>query len=228
MTHDLRHCNLPPNPDRIDVRLPQKSQDMLFVHPDELTSAIEQVAHQLEDKGFQIQHLRIASSNLDEDPEDDPGSISWIYNHLLSSLPSQGLTAQQIRTKERLMRETAVNIGLSNIGVLKSDHTTETIEPLRSLRRFIHIDPEVSLSDAASQLLGKWDEPNHIETAQTEVNVRKRRRVQLPASQQEVVVLDTPRMTRSRAMMEQMTLSQPERGRHGGRNLRPKTRRSGF
>ena len=227
MTRDLRHCNPLPNPDRIDVRLPQKSQDMLFIHPDELTSAIEQVAHQLEDKGFQIRHLRIASSNLDEDPEDDPGSISWIYNHLLSSLPSQGLTAQQIRTKEQLMRETAINIGLSNIGVLKSDHTTET-EPLHTLRQFIHIDPEVSLSDAARQLLGKWDEPKHTESPQNEVNVRKRRRVQLPASQQEVTVLDTPRLTRSRAMMEQMTLSQPERGRHGARNLRPKTRRSGF
>jgi hypothetical protein len=201
---------------------------MLSIHPDTLTSTIEQIAHQLEDEGSQIRHLHTTSSSLDDDPEDDPGSISWIYNSLLSRLPPHGLTAQDIRIKEQLIRETAVDIGLSNIGILKSTQTTENTDPLNTLKRFLHVDPEVSLSDAAKHLLGKWDEPGYIDLSQkVDVNIQKRRRVQLPASQEEVVVLDTPRVTRQREMA-QMTMSQPERGRHGIRNLRPKPRRSGF
>ena len=213
-------------------RLPQKSPSMLSIHPDTLTSTIEQIAHQLEENGMQIRHLNVLSPHLNDDPEDDPGSISWIYNSLLLSLPSSGLTANDIKTKEQMFRETAIDMGLSNIGVVKSNPITDDIVPLSHLKRFLRVDPAVSLSDAAKYLLDKWDETSHIQQRQTEITQRqKRKRVQLPASQQEtVVVQDTPpRVTRAREMAQMMTMSQPERGRHGVRNLRPRTtRRSGF
>jgi RNA polymerase I-specific transcription-initiation factor len=206
-------------------RLHTKSPDMIFMNLDALASTIEQIAHQVQENGMNIRHLQVPTTP-DEDPEDDTGSISWIYNSLLSTFPSKGLTTNEIRRKVQSIRETAIDVGLSNIGVLKSDFSpADNNESLHNLGKFIHIDTPIPLSDAAKYLLNKWDEPAHPVQAQL-VNVPKRRRVRLPASQEGMVV-DPPSSIMGKEMAP-MTMSQPERGRHGVRNLRPKTRRSGF
>lgn len=153
---------------------------------------------------MRIRHLQVPATP-DDDPEDDTGSISSIYNALLSVIPSQGLTTKEVRAKVQSIRETAIDVGLSNIGVLKPFSDTDPNDrSLHNLREYVYIETAIPLSVAAKQLLDKWDEP---------------------AASQEAIVVDTPKPGRELA---QMTMSQPERGRHGVRNLRPKPRRFGF
>jgi len=209
----------------LTARLPAKSPDMELMHLDELTSTIEQIAHQLEENGMRIRHLQV-STTPDDDPENDTGSISSIYNALLSAFPNHGLTTKEVRSKVQSIRETAIDVGLSNIGVLKPFSNTDPNNvSLHNLREFVYIDKGIQLSDAARHLLKKWDEPTRPEPVQFK-SVLKRRRVHMTASQEDIVV-DTPKATRGRELA-QMTMSQPERGRHGIRNLKPRPRRSGF
>jgi hypothetical protein len=207
---------------------------------DALTSAMEQVGHQLEEEGFQIRSLHITPTETDLDPEDDPYSISSIYNSLISTLPSDssGLKATDVTRKIQTIREIAVDVGLANVGVLRPQHPDIELTSFNNLRKFQIIDPSLQLSVAAKHILDKWGEQPQVETPR-EVARKKKRRVRLDEPKntvagitmsQTTVAYHEPSMPSSQLSMgggSPFTMSQPERGIHGTR-LRKKTRRSGF
>ena len=207
---------------------------MLAIDPEDLTSTMEQVGHDLEEKGFKVRPLHIVLRNQELDPEEDPGSIASIYNHLMATFPSRGLDPPGMKWKCQAIREIAVDVGLANIGVLKPSPPIET-SALDTLRNFLVINPSIELSEAAKFVVGKWGEVPEIKKP-LQTPVRKRRRVRLE---------DTPGdFTMSQGDMDErrvgslstpvssgyttIPMSQPERGRHGVRLVRKKIRRSGF
>jgi hypothetical protein len=210
---------------------------MLLADPEELSSTIEQVGHHFEENGFQIRPLYIITPDKEVDPEEDPGSIASIYKHLISTLPSHGLNEGEMKSKIHAIHEIALDVGLANIGVLRPARSSET-SSLENLRKFIDIDPLIELSEAAKFVLGKWGEVPEIEMPQRAV-VGKRRRVRVDQSQSTQVMHTMSqgdiRESRTGLMSSQamdayaaMPMSQPERGKHGVRVVRRKTRRSGF
>jgi hypothetical protein len=213
---------------------------MLSMEADALTSSVEQIGHQLEEDGFHIRPLHIVPPNSDLDPEDDPYSISSIYNNLISTLPAHnlGLKAADITTKVQTIREIAIDVGLANIGILRPYTETESLS-FNNLRRFHNIDPSVQLSAPAKYVLDKWGELPQVDEPREVVSKRKRR-VKLDESQKAVADITMSQMNvrfnelamsssqRSTDGSVPFTMSQPERGVHGTRNLRKKTRRSGF
>ena len=157
---------------------------MLASDPDELTSTMEQVGHDLEEKGYQVRPLHIVPPNQELDPEKDPGSIASIYNNLMATFPSRGLNSSEMKSKFQAIREISVDVGLANIGVLRPAPSTET-SSLNTLRKFLDIDPSLELSEAAKFVVGKWGEVPEIKKPQ-QTPVRKRRRVRLEDTPQGV------------------------------------------
>jgi hypothetical protein len=212
---------------------------MLSMEADALTSTVEQIGHQLEEDGFHIRPLHVVPPNSDLDPEDDPYSISSIYNNLISTLPahSLGLKAADITTKVQTIREIAVDVGLSHIGALRLPTETES-SSFSNLRRFHNIHPSVQISGPAEHILDKWGELPQVEMPRETVSKRKRR-VKLDESQNVVasITMSQTNIPFNTAILSSQrsidgdtpfTMSQPERGVHGTRKLRKKTRRSGF
>src|SRR5947207_2187856 len=118
---------------KVDVRFDEKVPDMLSLAPEQLTSIVEQICHSLEDQGPQMQHLHIQPRDDDLDPEEDHGSITAIYDSIISSFPTQGLSLDQIKTKARIVKEIAVDVGLSNVGILISRKLTPSASLLPKL-----------------------------------------------------------------------------------------------
>jgi hypothetical protein len=102
-----------------DIRFNEKLPIMVSTDPGQLTSSVEQVSHSLEGYGCHIQHLQITPSDIDHDPEENPGSIGSIYDNLMATLPD-GLGLEQARAKAHVMKEIAIDVGLSNVGILKA------------------------------------------------------------------------------------------------------------
>jgi hypothetical protein len=205
---------------------------MIAMDPDSLTSTIEQVGHRLEEEGYQIRPLHVIAQNQDFDPEDDPGSISSIYSSLMSKLSSQGLGTSEVKSKLQSIRDIAVDVGLANIGVVKSNATSES-PSLHYLRKFLDVDPTINISTAAEFVLAEWGmDPQPTKPKQTVA--RKRKRVRVAGSQNEVgnVVMSQPGVeidnSRSLSQMDRGTMSQPERGVYGTMTLREKKRKAGF
>ena len=205
---------------------------MLVIDPEELTSTMEQVGHHLEEKGYRVRPLHIVSPNRELDPEEDPGSIASIYNKLIATLPSRGLNPSEMKSKFQAIREIAVDVGLANIGVLKSAPSTET--SLNTLREFLDIDRSLEPSEAAKFVVGKWGEVPEIKKPQ-QTSVKKRRRVRLEDTPGEFTMSQADTEERQTEIMSQLSngytpipMSQPERGRHGARVARKRIRRSGF
>lgn len=202
--------------------------------PEELSSTIEQIGHQIEEKGFEIRSLHI---DRELDPEDDPGSIASIYNGLISTFPARGLRLNEVRSKAQASREIAIDVGLSNIGLLRQASQPEG-SSVRSLRRFIDVDSSLKLSEAASFIVDKWGEipavekssPAVLKTRRRERTNRRRDSVMpIPMSQASVGrEVDESQSSQNTFEGGLMTLSQPEPGRYGRRNLRKRTRRAGF
>src|SRR6266496_2498312 len=115
---------------------------MLAIDTEELTSTIEQVGHHLEEKGLKVRPLHIVLRNQELDPEEDPGSIASIYNNLMATFPSRGLSPSEMKSKFQAIREIAVDVGLANIGVLKPAPPIQT-SSLDTLRKFLAIDPSL-------------------------------------------------------------------------------------
>jgi len=206
---------------------------MIAMDPDSLTSTIEQVGHRLEEEGYQIRPLHVITPSRDFDPEDDPGSISSIYSSLMSKLSSRGLDASEVKSKLQSMRDIAVDVGLANIGVVKLNATSES-PSLHNLRKFLDVDPTINISTAAEFVLAEWGmDPQPTKPNQTVV--RKRKRVRVAGSQNEVgdVVMSQPGVeidhSGSLSQMDRGTMSQPERGIYGTMTLREKKpRKAGF
>jgi hypothetical protein len=206
---------------------------MIAMDPDNLTSTIEQVGHRLEEEGYQIRPLHVIAPSRDFDPEDDPGSISSIYSSLMSKLSSRGLDTSEVKSKLQSIRDIAVDVGLANIGVVKSNATSEA-PSLHNLRKFLDVDPTINISTAAEFVLAEWGmDPQPTKPKQTVV--RKRKRVRVAGSQNEVgdVVMSQPLVeidsSRSLSQMDRGTMSPPERGIHGTMTLRErKPRKPGF
>jgi hypothetical protein len=207
---------------------------MMSSDPEELTSTMEQVGYHLEEKGYRVRPLHIVPPNQELDPEEDPGSIASIYNNLIATFPSRGLNPSEMKSKSQAIREIAVDVGLANIGVLRPAPSTET-SSLNTLRKFLDIDPSLELSEAAKFVVGKWGEVPEIKKPQ-QSPVRKRRRVRLEDTpgglsmsqgdtEERQVGIISSQVSNSYAPM---SMSQPERGRHGARVARKKIRRSGF
>ena len=156
---------------------------MLSMEADALTSTVEQIGHQLEEDGFHIRPLHVVPPNSDLDPEEDPYSISSIYNSLISTLPahSLGLKAADIIIKVQTIREIAIDVGLAHIGVLRL-HTETESSSFNNLRRFHNIHPSVQISGPAKYILEKWGELPQVEEPWEAVSKRKRR-VKLDESQ---------------------------------------------
>jgi hypothetical protein len=207
---------------------------MLAGDPEELTSTMEQVGHDLEEKGYQVRPLHIVSPNQELDPEKDPGSIASIYNNLMATIPSRGLNSSEMTSKFQAIREISVDVGLANIGVLRPAPSTET-SSLNTLRKFLDIDPSLELSEAAKFVVGKWGEVPDIKKPQ-QTHVRKRRRVRLEDTLRGFTMSQGDTEEREAGIMSSQVshgyapipMSQPERGRHGARVVRKKIRRSGF
>jgi RNA polymerase I-specific transcription-initiation factor len=210
---------------------------MTAFDPEELTSTTEQIGHQLEEKGFQVRSLYIGLSNEELDPEEDPGSIASIYRTLTARLPSRDLGSAEIKSKILAAREVAVDVGCASIGVLKPNSSSDTT-PLNTLRKFIDIDASIELSEAANFVLAKWGEvPQAIQPLQA---VSRKRRREKPNQSENIMINKAmsqlnmeERRTRLRSSQNidenaPITMSQPERGKHGMRTLRKKVRRSGF
>ena len=205
---------------------------MIAMDPDSLTSTIEQVGHRLEEEGYQIRPLHVIAPSQDFDPEDDPGSISSIYSSLMSKLSSRGLDTSEVKSKLQSIRDIAVDVGLANIGVIKSNATSEA-PSLHNLRKFLDVDPTTNISTAAEFVLAEWGmDPQPTKPKQTVA--RKRKRVRVAGSQNEVgVVMSQPGVeadnSRSLSQMDRGTMSQPERGIYGTMTLREKKpRKAGF
>jgi hypothetical protein len=205
-----------------------------------LSSAVEQIAHTLQDKGVEIRHLNTSGASEAGDPEEDPGSVATIYKDLMSTLPTDGLEPSVLRSKERAIRDIAADVGLANIVVAKA-RTTSELSSLDALREYIDVDLSVELSEAAKVVLGKWCEVAQPAQRQPITPV-KRRRVRIDAakgfndamsqrdmlaSQPNVLQIERPTSSQSDGMT-QITMSQPVPGRHGTRNLRRRPRKSGF
>jgi hypothetical protein len=206
---------------------------MIEMDPDSLTSTIEQVGHRLEEEGYQMRPLHVVAPNQDFDPEDDPGSISSIYSSLMSKLSSRGLDISEVNSKLQSIRDIAVDVGLANIGVVKSNPSSES-PSLHNIRKFLDVDPTINISTAAKFVLGEWGmDPQPTKPNQTVA--RKRKRVRVAGSQNEVgdVVMSQPGVetdkSRSTSQMDRGTMSQPERGIYGTMTLREKKlRKAGF
>jgi hypothetical protein len=203
---------------------------------------MEQICHQLEEKGYNIRPLHIISPNADHDPEVDPGSIATIFHNLIARIPSQGLRPTEINAKAHSIKEIAVDVGLANIGVLKN---VDTHPSLSTLAKFIDIDNSVKMSQVALSLLGKWDEEPQSEE-RVQIVSKKRKRVKPNTSRNDVMDIAMSQgdgygpapilasqilasQTMSSQIMDDITMSQPERGKHGMRDVRKrKPRKSGF
>lgn len=216
-----------------------KSANMFSMDPHYLTSTIEQVGHRLEEEGYQLTPLHILPPTQAFDPEDDPGSISSIHSNLMSNLSSRGLDSSELNTKLETMREIAVDVGLANISIIKSNSSTESTT-LSSLRKFLDVDAATDISNAATFVLAEWG----ISPEPAKPNrpmVRKRKRVKVIGSQSAIdeVIMPQPGTERNEARRRlsggdegaSVTMSQPERGVHGTRASKArsaKSRRAGF
>jgi len=204
--------------------------------PDSLTSTIEQVGHRLEEEGYQMKPLHIIPPNKEFDPEDDPGSISSIYSNLMSKLPSRGLDTSEVNSKWNSIREIAIDVGLANVGVVKSNLSAES-PSLHNLRKFLDVDPTINISNAAKVVLQEWGVANEP-TKPKQIMAKKRKRVRVAGSQnmEGEGTMSQPGIERdkSRRDLAQMdrgagvTMSQPERGPYGRMTLREKKRKAGF
>ena len=219
-----------------NIRLHWKHTEMLQADPEELSSTVEQIGHQVEEKGFEIRSLQIAQPDRELDPEEDPGSIASIYKGLISTFPARGLRLNEIRSKAQASREIAVDVGLSNIGLLRQSSQPEG-SSVRSLRKFIDVDPFLKLSEAASFIVSKWGEVPTVEkSSPAALKTRRRERTNrrrdsgmpVPMSQASVERVDESQSSQNTFEGGLITLSQPEPGRYGRRSLRKRTRKAGF
>ena len=202
-----------------------------------LATAMEQAAHELEEKGYEIRSLHLDPVEL-EDPEHDPGNMLSIYQRLISKLPGRGLRLAELASKVRVIRETAIDVGMANIGILRTEGSERM--SLESLGRFVSLDPSLGMSDGAKSLLDKWCETPQI-PLHTKFLEKKRKpprdlagipkRTRFSLSQKEIGSSPVPETTSSQTTdgIGLVTMSQPERGRQGTRkSYRTKMRRSGF
>ena len=219
-------------------RLKWNRPEMSNMDPETLTTAIEQVAHELEERGYKIRSLHLDLAEQEPDPEHDPGSISSIYDRLMSKLPSRGLRHEEWASKVRACKETAIDIGLANIGILKANPSERP--SLKSLGQFVPLDPSLRISDGARYLLDKWCEIPQLPSRTKFLEKKRKRhreireplkRKQLSLSQGEIATQPEREDLNSQttAGVGLVTMSQPERGRQGTRkSQRAKMRRSGF
>jgi RNA polymerase I-specific transcription-initiation factor len=209
---------------------------MSGVNPDTLATTIEQVAHELGERGYEIRSLHLDPDELEPDPERDPGSIISIYERLMSKLPSRGLRPEELASKVYTIKETAIDIGLANIGILKPNPSERP--SLKSLGKFVSLDPALGISDGAQHLIDKWCETPQIPSRTKVPEKRKRPRdlrepLKRKFSLSQGAVSTQPAReilsSQTRSEVGLVTMSQPERGRQGTRKShRAKTRRSGF
>lgn len=213
-----------------DRRYELKSTEMSEMDPDLLLSNVEQVVHTLEEKNYEIRHLHTATLEAEHDPEDDPGSVSSIYNELISSLPKDGVGSKIFKSKEQAIREIATDVGLANISIIKPFTASEPTSSLDALRKFIDIDLLLEISESAKFVLSKWGQVPRSEQPK-QVTPVKRKRVKIHGSQQ-INTLSQDSigdiMSSQGDGIAQITMSQPAPGRHGTRVLRKRPRKSGF
>jgi len=213
-----------------DRRYELKSAEMSEMDPDLLLSNVEQVVHTLEEKNYETRHLHTSILEAEHDPEDDPGSVSFIYNELISSLPKEGVGSKIFKSKEQAIKEIATDVGLANIAIVRPFTASEPPSSLDALRKFIDMDPLVEISESAKFVLSKWGQVPPSEQPK-QVTPMKRKRVKIYGSQQ-INPLSQDSMGDIMSSHEdgiaQITMSQPAPGRHGTRVLRKRPRKSGF
>jgi hypothetical protein len=207
---------------------------MLSLHPEVLTSAVEQISHRLEEKGLTIRPLHVISPDPDRDPEVDPGSIATIYKDLIAKIPMHGLSATEIASKAHAIKEIVVDVGLANIGVL---HGTVLHSSFPTLGKYIDIDPSVKMSQAATTFLGNWGQEPQVDKPVLIVPPKKRKRIKTNVRNKVTEITTSqgdgygvPGIMSSQVTNDGMalTMSQPEKGRYGMRKFSKRPRRSGF
>jgi len=215
---------------------------MWKVDLDELTSAVEQIGHSLEEHDYTVNHLAIANEPNELDPEDDPGSVSYIHKALVSTIPAN-LSGADLMSKLRATREIATFVGLANVGIAKPapDHDRGSLSMLRHLHG---LGSDVSISTESKVLLETWGETPEFEgSKRTTTSKPARKRVKFegrpnrpaiqPSSQiiqstSQIIQSSSQRMATPRKVGddERISMSQPVRGKYG--DSRRKLRKSGF
>jgi hypothetical protein len=215
---------------------------MWKVDVDELTSAVEQISHSLEEHQYKVNHLAIPDKSLEMDPEDDPGSVSYIHKALVSMIP-ENLSGADLLSKLRAAREIATVVGLSNVGIAKPVPNKDDM-PFSMLRRLHGLDADVTISEGSKSILETWGKRPEVERNRTTTSSKPaRKRVKFegepnklsiqPSSQ--TIQPSSQRIHPSSQRMvtpvkvadeEMISMSQPVRGKYG--DSRRKLRKSGF
>lgn len=193
----------------------------------QLTSTIEQIGHSLEEHHFKVHHLHVSDEQPDLDPEEDPGSISYIHNNLVATIPKQ-LDSSDLTSKLRASREVATVIGLANVGISKLSRPNDQ-RSFPMLRQLHGLDLEISISEESKFLLDTWGVAPEFEQARI-TTTRPRKRVKFEESPVKIAVQSssqrdvTPSIPTNREV--ENTMSQPVRGKFA--DSRRKFRKSGF
>jgi hypothetical protein len=215
---------------------------MWKIDVNELTSTIEQISHSLEDNHYKVHHLAVADKAHDLDPEDDPGSVSYIHKYLVSSIPKT-LSDVDYVSKLRAAREIATVVGLSNIGIANPAPPPKENESFSTLRHLHGLDPVVTISEGAKSILSTWGEIPEVERSRTTTSRPAKKRVKFegapnrlasqPSSEtiqssSQGIQSSSQRLIRPVKVAddEMISMSQPVRGKYG--DSRWKIRKSGF
>lgn len=214
---------------------------MWKVDVDELTSAIEQISHSLEDHHYKVNHLAVDNPH-ELDPEDDPGSVSYMHKVLVSTIPKT-LGSTDLLSKLCASREIAIVVGLANVGIAKPAPSKDN-ESFSTLRHLHGLDADIAISEGSKSILETWGERPEVEgtTLTTSKPAKKRVKFEGPTDrltiqpssqtiqsssqifQQSSQRIVTP--SRSAGNEEMISMSQPVRGKFG--DTRRKLRKSGF
>jgi hypothetical protein len=208
---------------------------MWKVDVDELTSTIEQISHSLEEQHYKVNHLAVVDKPHELDPEDDPGSVSYIHKALLSTIPKD-LSGVDLMSKLRAAREIATVVGLANVGIAKPAPNNDN-ESFSMLRHLHGLDSDITISEGSKSILETWGEKPEVEGARTTTTskpAKKRVKFEGPPNRLAIQPSSQTIQSSSQRMVtpmkvadeEMISMSQPVRGKYG--DSRRKFRKSGF
>ena len=210
--------------------------EMWKIDVEELTSTIEQIGHSLEEHHFKVHHLHVADEQNELDPEENPGSVSYIHKTITSAIRKQ-VDSTNLASKIRASHEIAIFVGLTSVAISKPPPGNDEA-PFSMLRQLHGLDSDVSISQGSKFLLDTWGVAPEIEQGNPRSSIlRPRKRVKFDESPSQIAIQPssqrirpfshrdvTPTLAPNREI--EITMSQPVRGRYG--DSRRKFRKSGF